>query len=172
MSEPFLGEIRMFAGNFAPQGWAFCDGQFLPISENDALFALMGTTYGGDGQTTFRLPDLRGRFPMHQGSGPGLNTRVMGESGGTESETLTVQQIPNHSHLARAAAGGNKLTPGGNFWSTDPGGNTAAYTDSSNNVMAPGAIALAGGSQPHGNVQPFLCVNFIIALFGIFPSQT
>jgi len=171
MGTPYIGEIRMFAGNFAPAGWALCEGQLMPISENDALFTLIGTTYGGDGQETFALPDLRGRFPNHQGQGPGLSSYTIGEMTGTESVTLTVPQLPAHSHQANAGAGGNDVSPAGNLWSTDANGNTAAYSNTSNTVMAAGAIGPAGGSQPHDNVQPFLVINFIISLFGVFPTQ-
>ena len=166
MAQPYIGEIRMFGGNFAPVGWMFCEGQLLPISENDALFNLIGTTYGGDGQTTFALPDLRGRLPAHQGSGT-----VIGESGGVEQVTLTVGQIPIHTHPLLASAGpGNANAPGGNVT-----GESAAvkiyYADQPTVAMGPQAISPTGGSQPHSNFQPYLCINFIISLFGIFPSQ-
>jgi microcystin-dependent protein len=168
MSSPYIGEIRMFGGNFAPVGWAFCEGQLIPISENPTLFALIGTTYGGDGQTTFALPDLRGRLPMHQG--PGF---AIGQRAGTETETLTTSQIPAHVHQAVCSAGsGDSGTPVGKFWSTDPAGNTAAYNESGGSKMATGALGTVGGSQPHTNLSPYLCVSFIISLFGIFPSQT
>jgi microcystin-dependent protein len=169
MSSPFIGEIRMFAGNFAPAGWAFCDGSLLPISENDALFNLIGTTYGGDGQTTFALPDLRGRLPIHQG--PGF---LIGQKAGTETVTLTTNQIPAHAHQAVCSAGGgDSASPVGRFWSTDPAGNTAAYNESTDgSTMAGGALAPAGGGQPHNNLSPYLCVNFILSLFGVFPSQS
>lgn len=168
MGAPFIGEIRMFGGNFAPVGWAFCEGQLLPISENDALFTLIGTTYGGDGQVTFALPDLRGRIPIHQGG-----SFQLGETGGTEAEALTLQQIPAHTHQANAvgspanpqAAGAN------NIW----GGVTAGtpYTSQAgNSTLNVGSIASTGGSQPHDNFMPYLCVNFIISLFGVFPTQT
>jgi microcystin-dependent protein len=171
MSSPFVGEIRIFAWNFAPAGWAMCDGQLMPISENEALFNLIGTTYGGDGQSTFALPDLRGRFAVHQGHGNGTSSYTLGEQTGTETVTLTVQQLPAHSHAANAAIGGNDLSPGGHLWSTDADGNTAAYHDTSNAQMAPGAIGPVGGSQPHDNMQPFLAITFIISLFGVFPIQ-
>ena len=167
MSQPYIGEIRIFAGNFAPYGWAFCAGQLMAIDQNTALFALIGTTYGGDGQSTFALPDLQGRFPMHQGQG-----FVLGQKAGTETVTLTTAQIPQHDHPAVCSSGGgNSGSPVGNFWSTDPLGNTAAYTAASDSQMAAGAIGPTGGSQPHDNMQPFLTVSFIISLFGIFPSQ-
>lgn len=166
MAQPYIGEIRMFGGNFAPVGWMFCEGQLLPISENDALFNLIGTTYGGDGQTTFALPDLRGRLPVHQGSGS-----VIGESGGVEQVTLTPGQIPIHTHPLLASTGpGNVNTPGGNVT-----GESAAvkiyYADQPSVAMGPQAISSTGGSQPHSNFQPYLCISFIISLFGIFPSQ-
>src|SRR5205823_1841652 len=171
MSQPYVGEIRMFGGSFAPAGWAMCQGQSMPISENDTLFNLIGTTYGGDGQETFALPDLRGRFPVHQGQGPGLSGYTLGEMTGTESVTLTVQQLPAHSHQANAAIGGNDLSPAGNLWATDANGNTAAYNAANNAQKAPDAIGAEGGSQPHDNIQPFLAVNFIISLFGVFPPR-
>lgn len=167
MASPFVGEIRMFGGNFAPAEWAFCDGSLLPISEFPALFNLIGTTYGGDGQSNFGLPDLRGRFPLHQGNG-----FVIGGLGGVENVTLTVSQLPDHMHPAVCGAGGgNVASPKGAFWSTDPQGGTAAYSDSAGSAMATGAIGNAGGSQPHPNRQPFLAVSFIISLSGIFPTQ-
>lgn len=172
MADPFLGEIRIFAGNFAPQGWALCQGQLLPIAGNDALFALIGTTYGGDGQTTFALPNLASRVGLHQGAGPGLTPRAIGESGGAENVTLSSQHLPAHSHAALGSStGANQLSPVGGFWSTEPGGNTAAYSNTAGSQMAATAIGTAGGGQPHDNVQPFLAINFIIALQGIFPSQ-
>lgn len=168
MSQPFVGEIRLFGGNFAPVGWAFCDGQLLPISENDTLFALIGTTYGGDGQATFGLPDLRGRLPLHQGGG-----FIMGESGGTESVTLTPSQIPAHSHaLLGTTDNGTTAAPAGNAAASLPEVTTLAYgTDAPPTTLHPQSIGMAGGSQPHSNLQPFLCLSFIISLFGIFPQQ-
>lgn len=167
MSTPYIGEIRLFGGNFAPAGWAFCDGSLLPISENDALFVLIGTTYGGDGQSTFALPDLRGRTPVHQAP-----TYVMGQKGGAESVTLTTQQLPAHTHTALGTGGGNAISPGGAYWSTDPGGNTAAYSSANpDSAMSAAAVGTTGGSTPHDNMSPFLVVNYIIALFGVFPSQ-
>ena len=168
MSSPFVGEIRMFAGNFEPAGWMFCQGQLLPISEFETLFNLIGTTYGGDGQSTFALPDLRGRVPIHQGNG-----FTLAETGGVESVTLTVPQIPIHTHTAMGVAGSaNGVTsPTGNTW----GGVTAntPYTDQPFDAMTnSSSIAMSGGSQPHDNMLPFLAINFIISLFGVFPSQT
>jgi len=170
MSQPFVGEIRMFAGNFAPAGWAFCDGQLIPISENDTLFTLIGTTYGGDGQETFALPDLRGRVPLHQGSLAG-NTYQIGERSGVEEVTLTVQQLPTHSHALLVSTGpGTQNLPTNAVLASSPSVTlyTGDVTDA--NLAAP-AVGAIGGSQPHTNFQPYLCVNFIISLFGIFPTQ-
>jgi microcystin-dependent protein len=167
MSSPFIGEIRMFGGNFAPVGWAFCNGALIPISENDALFNLIGTTYGGDGQETFALPNLQSRVPVHVG--PGF---ALGESGGTESVTLTVSQIPAHSHVPQCfAAAGNQNKPDGGVWaSSSP---ATYYASAAPSVtMDPAAIGSSGGSQPHDNMVPFLVINFILSLFGVFPSQT
>jgi microcystin-dependent protein len=168
MSSPFIGEIRMFGGNFAPVGWAFCNGALIPISENDALFNLIGTTYGGDGQETFALPNLQSRIPMHVG--PGF---ALGESGGTESVTLTTSQIPAHSHVPQCNSGvGNQASPQNGFWAqSSPTLNQYSNVAPSVN-MDPAAIGASGGSQPHDNMVPFLVVNFILSLFGIFPSQT
>jgi microcystin-dependent protein len=158
----------MFGGNFAPANWMFCNGQLLPISQYETLFNLIGTTYGGDGQSTFALPDLRGRFPLHQGS-----EFPLGQIAGAETVTLTLNQIPQHSHLASCSAVGSVQGPAGSYWSTDPAGNTAAYSDqAANSEMASTAIASTGGNQPHDNRQPYLAVSFIIALFGIYPSQS
>jgi microcystin-dependent protein len=167
MSSPFIGEIRMFAGNFAPVGWAFCNGALIPISENDALFNLIGTTYGGDGQSTFALPNLQSRVPIHVG--PGF---ALGQSGGVENVTLTTSQIPAHSHVPQAFnAAGNLSGPSGGVWaSSSP---STLYDNTAPSIaMAPTAIGSSGGSQPHDNMVPFLVVNFILSLFGIFPSQT
>lgn len=171
MSEPFVGEIRMFAGNFAPQGWAFCDGQLLAVSQNDALFSLLGTTYGGDGRTTFGLPDLRGRVPIHAGNGPGLSARPLGSKGGTEKETVTINQMAPHSH---AFQGTDQLAV-----SPNPAGNVTAKSttadayinEAPSSALAGGAVTSTGGSQSHTNLMPYLCVHFIIALFGIYPSR-
>jgi microcystin-dependent protein len=167
MAQPYVGEIRMFAGNFAPAGWMFCEGQLLPISEYETLFNLIGTTYGGDGQSTFALPDLRGRIPLHQGNG-----FTLAETGGVEQITLTVPQIPSHTHaLLAAATNGNQANPLGNVLANSF--NVAPYiNDVTNGNMSAAAITSTGGSQPHDNFQPYLCVDFIISLFGIFPSQT
>jgi microcystin-dependent protein len=167
MAQPYVGEIRMFAGNFAPAGWNFCDGSLLPISENETLFQLIGTTYGGDGQNTFALPDLRGRIPIHQGNGV-----ILAETGGAEEITLTVQQIPAHSHPESA----NSTTATQNAPATNVLAQAAtvdAYVTGGPFVaLSPQSIGPVGGSQPHSNFQPYLCLNFIISLFGIFPSPT
>jgi microcystin-dependent protein len=169
MAQPYVGEIRMFAGNFAPAGWMFCEGQLLPISENETLFQLIGTTYGGDGQSTFALPDLRGRIPIHQGNG-----FILAETGGTEEITLTVNQIPAHSHpLLASTAQADSGTPGGRVVAEEALVGFDLYLESPPSVNLAGtAISPVGGSQPHTNFQPYLCVDFIISLFGIFPSPT
>ena len=169
MAQPYVGEIRMFAGNFAPVGWMFCEGQLLPISENETLFQLIGTTYGGDGQSTFGLPDLRGRLPIHQGNG-----FILAETGGAEEITLTVNQIAAHTHpwlASNDTATAN--APASNVLAATTGATTLAYgTDTPIVALTPTAIGPTGGSQPHTNFQPYLCVDFIISLFGIFPSPT
>ena len=170
MSEPFLGEIRMFGGNFAPAGWALCDGQLLPISENETLFQLIGTTYGGDGEETFALPNLQSRIPIHFGQGPGLQNYQLAEQAGVEEVTLTVQQIPLHGHPPLGSnSGASSTTPGGNMFAQ---GVSNPYSFVSPINMSPQIITPVGGSQPHTNLQPFLCINFIISLFGIFPQPT
>jgi microcystin-dependent protein len=167
MAQPYVGEIRMFAGNFAPAGWMFCEGQLLPISENETLFNLIGTTYGGDGQSTFALPDLRGRIPIHMGNG-----FTLAETGGSEEITLTVNQIPAHSHaLLAVAEPGRSPNPQGNLLAKSTTFD-AYINENQSTPMNASAISQTGGSQPHNNFQPYLCVNFIISLFGIFPSQT
>ena len=166
MSSPFIGEIRMFAGNFNPNGWMLCQGQIVPISENDALFNLIGTTYGGDGQTTFALPNLQSRVPIHVG--PGF---ALGQSGGTETVTLTVSQIPAHSHVPQAFdAAGTQSSPAANVWAQSTLNNYDTNAPASS--MNPAACGSAGGSQPHDNMVPFLVINFILSLFGVFPSQS
>jgi microcystin-dependent protein len=166
MSSPFVGEIRMFGGNFAPAGWAFCDGATLPIDQNDVLFNLIGTTYGGDGQSTFNLPDLRGRVPLHQGSG-----FVLGQQSGAETVTLTTSQIPAHNHVPQANSNaGTQSGPANGLWASSILNLFAV--DPPSNQMDPAAIAAAGGSQPHDNMMPYLAINFILSLFGIFPSQS
>ena len=166
MAQPYVGEIRMFAGNFAPAGWALCEGQLLAISENDTLFNLIGTTYGGDGQSTFAMPDLRGRIPIHQGNG-----FVLAETGGAETVTLTNSTIPAHSHPLLATLDiGTLVTPKNNVLAQAA---TKPYRSGNPSVtLNPQSVSPAGGSQPHENFQPYLCVNFIISLFGIYPSQT
>jgi len=169
MASPFIGEIRMFGGNFAPAGWMFCEGQLLPISENETLFALIGTTYGGDGQSTFALPDLRGRIPVHQGNG-----FTLAETGGAEEITLTVSQTPAHSHAVRGTANvATTNSPTNNMFAGSTGATVFPYgTDQPLTTLHPSTIAAVGGSQPHTNFQPYLCVDFIISLFGVFPSPT
>lgn len=174
MATPFIAEIRIFAGNFAPRGNAFCNGQIISIAQNTALFSLVGTTYGGNGQTTFGLPNLQGRAPLHAGQGPGLSPRSLGEISGSENVTLLSTQIPAHNHSANAlSAGGNQTSPANNTWATVLSGrsNLNLYGTSSNTQMNPQAVGLTGGSQPHNNLPPYLVVNFIIALQGIFPAR-
>lgn len=166
MSQPYVGEIRMFAGNFAPAGWMFCEGQLLPISEYETLFNLIGTTYGGDGQSTFALPDLRGRLPMHMGNG-----FTLAETGGAETITLNTSTIPAHSHPFL----GSNVTAGGISDPTNATVNSSLKifeTSTPTGNMAPGMVSSTGGSQPHDNFQPYLCIDFIISLFGVFPSQS
>jgi microcystin-dependent protein len=169
MAQPYVGEIRMFAGNFAPAGWMFCEGQLLPVSENETLFQLIGTTYGGDGQSTFALPDLRGRIPVHQGNG-----FILAESGGAEEITLTVSQIPAHSHPMLASTSQASATSAtGNVPAVTQAATQTPYgADAPRGPINGAAISSVGGSQPHSNFQPYLCVDFIISLFGIFPSPT
>ena len=175
MSEPFIAEVRIFAGNFAPRSWAFCDGQLLPISNNTALFSLIGTTYGGDGRTTTALPNLKGRAPMHPGRGPGLTSRRLGEKVGIENVTLSEAQIPSHTHTFRVH---NTAPPPGGPTNTSSvaGSRTidAWQTNTSENLvnMASASISTTGGSQAHNNLQPFLTLNFIIALQGLYPSRS
>ncbi|SDT96953.1 phage tail protein [Halopseudomonas salegens] len=171
MSEPFVGEIRMFAGNFAPRGWAFCDGQLLAVSQNDALFSLLGTIYGGDGRTTFGLPDLRSRIPVHAGHGPGLSERRLGSKGGAEHVTLTVNQMPSHTHQPQGTSE-NATDPGpeGNYLASSTTVDLYA-AETPTNELAQSSISSAGGSRSHTNLMPFLCINFIVALFGIYPSR-
>lgn len=169
MSEPFIGEIRMFGGNFAPLGWELCDGQLLSIAEFDALFNLIGTTYGGDGQSTFAVPDLRGRLPLHQGNG-----FVLAETGGAEEVTLTVNQLPAHNHpLVASTSPASAVAPSNQVLALAAAATITPYgTDNPSTTLAPQAVTTVGGSQPHTNLQPYLCVNFIISLFGEFPSPT
>lgn len=171
MSEPFVGEIRMFAGNFAPRGWAYCDGQLLAVSQNDALFSLLGTIYGGDGRTTFGLPDMRGRLPIHAGSGPGLSPRRLGAKFGSENETLTVNQLPSHGHGFRvSSASGNQNNTAGQYLASSPNVRLFRPGGANSNLNA-SSIANTGDSRSHTNMMPYLCVNFIIALVGIYPSR-
>lgn len=178
MSEPFLGEVRMFGGNFAPTGWALCNGQLLPISQNTALFSILGTYFGGDGQTTFALPDLRSRVPIHQGQGLGLSPYTQGQQAGSEQITLLQNQMPAHTHIVSASGTtANASTAAGNFLATAAparGQSSAAdiYGPSASATMSPAMVAPAGNSLPHANIQPSLCVTFIIALQGIYPSRS
>jgi microcystin-dependent protein len=174
MSQPFIGTIMMFAGNFAPRNWLPCEGQLLPISQYTALFSILGTTYGGNGTTTFALPDLRGRVPLHQGQGPGLSPYVLGQQGGTETVTLLYNQMPLHTHLVNADNTGNgQLTPQGNVLGNLGRSATEKFYSNAtpNTTMNPTMIASAGGNQPFNVLQPYLCVYFVIAINGIFPSR-
>jgi microcystin-dependent protein len=172
MSNPYVGEIRMFGGSFAPAGWAFCDGQTMAISENDTLFNLIGTTYGGDGQSTFNLPDLRGRVPIHMGTGKNGTTYQLAEKAGEESVTVTVNQMPAHTHGLLASTNlANDANPLNNILSEATAADPYA-TFPATVAMAPQSITSAGGSQPHENLQPYACINFIISLFGTYPSPT
>lgn len=167
MAQPYVGEIRMFAGTFAPAGWMFCDGSLVPISENETLFQLIGTTYGGDGESTFALPDLRGRIPVHQGNG-----FILAETGGAEEITLTISQIPIHTHPLLASMNVSQDSNPSNKVLGQSGSALLYIQDTTDSNMNPQAVVSVGGSQPHTNFQPYLCVNFIISLFGIFPSPT
>lgn len=173
MSQAFLGEIRMFAGNFAPQGWAFCNGQLLAISQNDALFSLLGTTYGGDGITTFGLPDCRGRIPIHMGQGPGLSSYNLGTKGGVENVTLTLNQLPAHNHgpLKASSLNADNAAAQGNVVSDTRDGNPY-YGNSSPTAFNAAAVTNMGGKLNHTNMMPYTCVSFIICLYGIYPSRT
>lgn len=172
MGQPYVGEIRIFAGNFAPAGWAFCEGQLVPISENDTLFNLIGTTYGGDGEETFALPDLRGRLPVHMGTGPGLSPYVIGQLGGTETVTLTTTQLPSHTHpLIGSSDNATKVDAKNHVLAQTP--TYTPYIAAPPNVgLSPNSVSPTGGSQPHDNQMPYLCLNFIISLYGIYPSQS
>jgi microcystin-dependent protein len=171
MADPFVGEVRLFAGNFAPVGWALCQGQLLAIADNAALFSLIGTTYGGDGANTFALPDLSGRVPLHQGGGPGLSHRAMGESGGSEQVTLTPQQMAAHTHGLMATSA-PALAASGPAGSVLAAATVKLYGSSPPTTqMATGAVVPAGGAQPHDNMAPFVAMNYIISLFGVYPSQ-
>lgn len=171
MSDPYLGEVRMFGGNFAPSGWAFCDGRTLAIAENDALFALIGTTYGGDGQTTFNLPDLRGRLPVNQGTGPSGDTYIAGQQAGEEQVTLETANLPAHTHaLLAGAEAADRANPKGHVPARSNTIN-AYITGAPNVALSSESITSTGGSQPHENVQPYQCISFIIALTGVYPTQ-
>jgi microcystin-dependent protein len=174
MADPFVAEIRIFPFNFAPKGWAWCDGQLLPLSQNTALFSLLGTTYGGNGKSNFALPDLQGSAPMHPGQGPGLSLHDLGEQGGTETVTILESEIPAHSHVMRAdtqdPADTNQVSPAASFANSTGG---ALFQDASNNnQLAIQALAPAGGDQPHNNMMPYLTYYFNIALQGVFPPRT
>jgi microcystin-dependent protein len=181
MSQPYVGQIMIFGGNFAPAGWMMCAGQLLPISEYETLFNLIGTTYGGDGQSTFALPDLRGRAPVHMGQGGGLSNYVIGQAGGAENVTLTTQQIPIHNHNVQVVSPGAATanTPASNVVLADEFQNSgkslftyAAFNSANNSALGPQTIGQTGGNQPHNNLQPLLVLNYIISLFGVFPSPT
>jgi microcystin-dependent protein len=173
MSSPFVAEIRIFPFNFAPTGWAMCNGQLLPISQNTALFSLLGTFYGGDGKSTFALPNLQGSAPIHQGQGPGLSDYVVGQSGGSETITLLQSELPAHAHQASGASGSGPTSPANNTWGTGAGRTPPpTYVDGSPNVsMSPMTVTITGGNLPHNNMQPYLTLNFCIALQGIFPPR-
>jgi microcystin-dependent protein len=175
MSNPFVAEIRIFAGNFAPTGWATCDGQLMPISQNTALFSLLGTTYGGDGKSTFALPNLQGSAPLQQGQGPGLSLRDLGEIGGEQTVTLLQTEMPAHIHTAVAASGTGQPDPTSNAWASGAKGFGNIYSPSaqaSNVQMNPFALSISGGNLPHNNMMPYLCLTFIIALQGVFPPRS
>jgi len=173
MASPFIGQITLFAGNFAPRGWAFCNGQLLSISQNTALFSILGTTYGGDGRTTFGLPDLRGRVPIHPGQGPGLSNYILGQKAGAERVTLTQNQLPSHNHAVNAVAeGGNQASPAGNLPAVESTGTSKDYSDAAaTGQMNSGMVGNTGGNEAFSVVQPYQCVNYIIALQGIYPSR-
>ncbi|HEY6248327.1 MAG TPA: tail fiber protein [Candidatus Angelobacter sp.] len=175
MSNPFLAEIRIFAGSFAPKGWALCDGQLMSISQNTALFSLLGTTYGGNGTSNFALPNLQGCAPMQAGQGPGLSLRLEGETAGEQTVTLLQTEMPAHSHGALGDTGSGAASPVGNAWASGAklgGGNIYTPTSAQNVQMNPFATSIAGGSLPHNNMQPFLGLTFIIALQGVFPARS
>ena len=170
--DPFVAEIRIFPFNFAPKGWAFCDGQILPLSQNTALFSLLGTTYGGDGKSNFALPDMQGNAPMHPGQGPGLSLHDLGETGGSDTVSLLESEIPSHSHAMRASASdATDTNPAANLLAKGIGigqyGPAASLVNMADNALAP-----AGGDQPHNNMQPYLTLNFCIALQGVYPPRT
>ncbi len=177
MADQFLAEIRIFPFNFAAKGWAFCDGQLMPISQNTALFSLLGTTYGGDGKSNFALPNLQGSAPMHIGGaqpGPGLSLHVLGETGGEQAVTLLDSEMPAHSHTVRAGSGGGQSDPTNNVWASGlkTGPHLYSPTSANNVSMSPSAMSATGSSVPHNNMPPYLCLNFCIALQGIFPARS
>ena len=173
MSNQFVAEIRIFAGNFAPTGWALCNGQLMPISQNTALFSLLGTTYGGDGKSNFALPNLQGSAPLQQGQGPGLSLRSLGEIGGEQNVTLLQTEMPAHNHGVQAAAGTGLADPSNNAWASGAKGFGSVYSPTGNNVsMTPSATSITGGNLPHNNMPPYLGLTFIIALQGVFPPRT
>lgn len=173
MSSPFVAEIRIFPFNFAPKGWAFCNGQLMPLSQNTALFSLLGTYYGGDGKSTFALPNLQGSAPMHAGQGPGLSLYDLGETGGESAVTLIQTEMPAHSHQASGASGSGPTSPADNTWGALPGRTPPPlYADGSANVLMGNALSISGGSLPHNNMQPYLALNFCIALQGVYPPRT
>lgn len=174
MSTPFLAEIRIFGFNFAPKGWALCNGQIMPISQNTALFSLLGTNYGGDGKSNFALPNLQGSAPLHPGQGPGLSFRSLGELGGEQNVTLLQTEMPSHAHTAQGFSGAGGQNPGGNSWADANQRGISTYTPGSapsNVQMSPFGLSISGGSQPHNNMMPYLTLNFCIALQGIFPAR-
>jgi microcystin-dependent protein len=172
MAEPFIAEVRIWALNFAPRGWAFCNGQLLPIAQNTALFAIIGTTYGGDGQTTLGLPNLQGRAPMHAGQGPGLTPRQLGASGGVETVTLSNSQVPGHTHAMQASPSpGEAPGPGGNAFARVVGGSPYAAPGTTVSLAAEALPDSVGGGQAHNNLQPYLALTFVIAVIGVFPSR-
>ena len=172
MSDPFVAEIRIFPFNFAPTGWAMCNGQLLPISQNTALFSLLGTVYGGDGKSTFALPNLQGSAPIHQGQGPGLSLYDLGQTGGSDTVTLIQTELPAHAHQASGVSGNGPTSPANNTWGTGAGRTPPPmYVNGSPNVSMGNAMSVAGGSQPHNNMQPYLTLNFCIAMQGIFPPR-
>lgn len=177
MADQFVAEIRIFAGNFAPKGWALCNGQLMPISQNTALFSLLGTTYGGNGTSNFALPNLQGSAPIGAGQGPGLSLRDLGETGGEQAVTLLSSEMPVHSHAAMASTSGGLDSPAGHAWGESKLGKTplnvyAASNANTNVPMSPSALAITGGSLPHNNMPPYQCLTFIIALQGIFPPRS
>lgn len=170
--DPYVGEIKVFAGNFAPKGWALCDGTLLSVAQYQALFSIIGATFGGDGKTTFALPNFQGKAPVHQGNGPGLTSRVLGEQGGAASVTLLGTEIPNHTHGINAQTTPTQGDPAGAIWASSAAGRgQSIYSPTPNVAMNPLALGTAGGSQPHNNMQPFVAMTFIISLEGVYPSK-